>query len=252
MKDFREHFNMLLNKFKNGENFAFSRFSDGELRIMQNKELVLTNDYYKIGDKKVSGFYHPEDHKHFDPKEHQFYRQELMDAYQHLQDNYYVGLSCRCCVGDADFKQMIDWYKGDPNSNLLTWSNLWVNGNFSLFRENMIPEFSNKKIVYVLNENANIDGLPFKVEYDFRVGENCIINDYDLIDTMSNWIYEKSIEKYVFLFSASSLSNYLIHHLYKKYPNNTYIDVGTTMNNYLGMKGIRGYLSGGNRKICIW
>ena len=252
MKDFKEHFYMLFNKFKNGENFAFSRFSDGELRIMQNKELVLAGDHFKIGNKKTSGFYHPEDHKHFNPEEHQFYRQELMDSYQHLQDNYYVGLSCRCCVGEADFQQMIDWYKGDPNSNLLTWSNLWVNGNFPLFREHMIPEFSNKKIVYVLNEHANVEGLPFKVEKDFRVGENCIINDYDLIDTMSDWIGENSIENHTFLFSASSLSNFLIHHLYKRYPNNTYIDVGTTMNDYLGMKGIRGYLSGGNRKICIW
>jgi len=35
MKDFRQAFDILLNKLKSGENFAFSRFSDGELAIMK-------------------------------------------------------------------------------------------------------------------------------------------------------------------------------------------------------------------------
>jgi hypothetical protein len=252
MKDFKKHFFMLYDKFKRGENFAFSRFSDGELRIMQNKELILAADYYQIAGKKNVGRYYPEDHKHFDPNIHQFYKKELMNAYQHLQPNYFVGLSCRCCVGQADFNEMVNWYKGDPNSNLLTWSNLWVNGNFPLFQQYMIPEFLNKKIVYVLNENANINGLPFKIEKDFRIGKNCIINDYKLIDVVDEWISKNEIKNYVFLFSASSLSNFLIYQLFNKYPENTYIDIGTTLNDYLGMKGIRGYLRGGNRKNCIW
>lgn len=252
MKNYIEHFHMLYNKLKDGENFAFSRFSDGELYMMQGKEIELAQSHYQIGSRKVSSRYFPEDFKHFDPNKDEFYRQELMDAYQYLQDNYYVGLSCRCCVGQNDHQEMLDWYKGDIDSDLLTWSNLWVNGNFKLFKEYMIPEFSNHKIVYILNENANIDGLPFDVTKDFRVGTNCIINDYGLIKIVNDWIVENEIENHVFLFSASSLSNYMIHHLYKTHPNNTYIDVGTTMNNYLGMKGLRGYLMGYDDKTCIW
>ena len=252
MKDYKEHFFMLYNKLKNNENFAFSRFSDGELYMMQNKEIELAEHHYQIANLKVPQKYHEEDHKHFDPSKHQFFRRELMNAYQHLQHNYFVGLSCRCCVGVKDHQEMLDWYKGDTNSEFLTWSNLWVNGNFKLFKEYMIPEFSNHKIVYTLNENANIDGLPFDVVKDFRVGKNCIINDYGKIDEIEQWIHENQIENHVFLFSASSLSNYIIHHLYRVYPNNTYIDVGTTMNDYLGMKGLRQYIKGKNNKICIW
>ena len=44
----------------------------------------------------------------------------------------------------------------------------------------------------------------------------------------------------------------MIYELYKKYDENTYIDIGTTLNIELGMKGIRGYLTGRNKKICIW
>jgi hypothetical protein len=252
MKKFQDHFYMLLDKFKAKENFAYSRFSDGELRIMQNKELVLAQDHYKIGDQKVKAAYHPEDHKHFDPAKHQHIRKKLMDSYEHLQHNYYVGLSCRCCVGDADFHQMLRWYKGDPNSDNLTWANLWVNGNFPLFRTYMVPEFSNRKIVYIVNEKANIAGLPFHVERDFRIGENCIVNNYGMEKEIGQWIEENNVKNYVFLFSASSLSNMLIYELFKKYPDNTYIDIGTTLNDYLGMKGLRGYLTGSNRKVCIW
>ena len=50
MKHFKEHFFLLFEKLKNKEHFAFSRFSDGELFIMQNKELILADNYYKIGD----------------------------------------------------------------------------------------------------------------------------------------------------------------------------------------------------------
>ena len=44
MKDFVEHFYLLYNKLKNGEHFAFSRFSDGEMIIMKNQELVFQNE----------------------------------------------------------------------------------------------------------------------------------------------------------------------------------------------------------------
>ena len=49
MKDFTKAFDVLLNKIKNKENFAFSRFSDGELFIMQNKKLILADNYYVTG-----------------------------------------------------------------------------------------------------------------------------------------------------------------------------------------------------------
>ena len=41
MKNFREDFFKLKRKLGNKENFAFSRFSDGEMYILQNKEVVL-------------------------------------------------------------------------------------------------------------------------------------------------------------------------------------------------------------------
>ena len=251
MKTFKSHFNIFLEKIKKGENFAYSRFSDGELRIMQNIELQLDDNHFKLGNSKQSVKYHPEDHKHFIPSEHQFFRDKLMGSYRFKKENYYVGLSCRCCVGENDFKQMCDWYGGDINSDNLTWSNLFMNSNYPRFINEFVPILSDKKVVYILNENAKIDELPFEVVKDFRVGPNCIINDYNLIEEVKKWINENDIKDHVFLFSASSLSNFMIHQLFDFNEKNTYIDVGTTLNPYLGMKARRGYHNG-NNKVCIW
>jgi len=109
-----------------------------------------------------------------------------------------------------------------------------------------------EELINFCNENAKINKLPFSVEKDFRVGYNCFINNYSIIEEIKNWIDQNNISGYVFLLSASSLSNLLIHQLYKHCDTNTYIDIGTTLNHFLGIDGKRGYLTGRNRKICIW
>jgi len=124
----------------------------------------------------------------------------------------------------------------------------------------MLPEFSNHKMIFVCNEKANFNKLPFKLVKDFRVGYNAIINDYKLVEEMKDWIKEKGIENHVFIFSASSVSNYLAHQLFEFNDKNTYIDIGTTLNSYIGMDINRGYLTGywGKRKrstlnkSCVW
>ena len=257
MKDFKEHFWMFYNKISNDENFALLRFSDGELRIMQNLKLVLDKDHYVIGNQKKSGFYSNEDLKYFDPNQHSFFHNHLMESYKFKHPKYFSSISCRCCVGEKDFLQMLEWYDGDTNSDNLTWANIWVNSNYPLFVKYVIPLLKKKEkkgIIYVLNENGNINNLPFKIKKDFRVGKNCIINDYDLIGKMKDWVVKNKIKNNIFLFSASSLSNVLQYELFKIEPENIYIDVGTCFNKHLNLDGRRGYLSGGSslNKTCIW
>ena len=252
-KDFKEHFFKLFYKLKNNENFAFTRFSDGELFIMQGKELRLDKTTFTIGNKTQPGNYAPEDLKAVHPIKHSFVRDYLMLSYKFKKYNYYTGLSCRCCVGQENFNQMLDWYDGDINSEFLTWSNLLVNSNYPLFKEYMLPEFKNHNIIIIVNERSKIS-LPFPVKKVFYVGDNCIVNDMNLLLQMQTYIQKNDIHNYVFLFSASSLSNYLIYNLFKEYDDNTYIDIGTTLNEYLSLTTKRGYLSKRpeNQKVCIW
>jgi len=257
MKNFEDDFYKLLKLLKIREPFAFNRFSDGELYILQNKELILDAAQVKVGQNVTEGIYHAEDFKRFHPKEHSFHRERLVDAFRFRKINYFNGLSCRCCVGDENFQWQLDFH--DEYDENFTWANLLVNGNYAKFIHEMYPVFNEYKTVFVCNENADLSVLPFLVK-DFRVGYNAMVQDYGLIEEIKSWINENNIEGHLFLFSASSFSKMAIHQLYEFCDRNTYIDVGTTLNPFMNMRIDRTYLKSfwlGEKgsdisKICIW
>lgn len=257
MKSFREDFFKFIDKIRNNEHFAFSRYSDGEMYILQNKYLELSNGLIQIANQRQSGPYKEADFKQFDPSKHGFYQSLLVDAFKHKQPNYYKGISCSCCVGKENFDWQINLHGGDDDS--LTWANLWVNGNYPLFITQTLPLFYSKNCVFVGNENADISKFPFFVK-DFRVGYNAMINDYDKIYKIKNWIRDNNIENHVFLFSASTYSNLAIYELFKEFPNNSYIDIGTCLAPMMNMPAERGYLQAfwnyqmnqDLQRICVW
>lgn len=252
MKDFKEHFYLLNNKLKNGENFAFLRFSDGEMHLLMNRGLKIGDDWYEIDGVRKLGNYHPVNNKDLDVVEHKFFYDALKESFKFHAENYFVGISCRCCVGNANCDWQIDFRGGDDEH--LTWSNLLINGNYGRFISEMLPNFINKKVVFICNENAKLNNLPFNVVKDFRVGVNCMVNNFDISTDIIQWVEKNKIKDHLFLFSASSLSEVLIHKLFLTEKENTYIDVGTMLNQYLGIDTNRGYLKGGKtlNKICVW
>lgn len=257
-KDFKQHFWNLQKKLKAHTPFAFSRYSDGEMIVLQNKHLKLGSNKTTVNGATAGIGYSKADHKEYDPNKHEWFRERLENAYRHHQKDYFVGLSCPCCVG----KENNDWMKkirgGDDDE--LTWSNLFVNSNYPLFLTHIVPILKERHIVIVCNEIANLDGLPFDVKKDFRIGSNAMIEDIGLVKEMKTWIMKNDISDTVFLFSAASLSNILIYELFKEFPENTYLDVGTTLNPFIGLPVARNYLKGywqksGNTEIyktCIW
>ena len=258
MKSFKKHFDIIYNKIKNNENFAFIRFSDGEMFVMQNRKLELSERGTYIDDQLAGPTYTKEDYKLFDPAQHQDFKNKLIQSYQHKQDGYYVGLSCACCVGMQSYKWMKSLRGSDDEH--LTWSNLFVNSNYPLFIQNILPELLNKKIVIICNENADLSNSKFNIVKDFRISRNAMINNADIYKDISKWIEDNDIKDHVFCFSASSLTNITVYELYQKYANNTYIDIGTTLNPVFGFPLTRDYLKAywSNQdhpdlhKTCIW
>ena len=238
--DYTKDFDKLKLKLINGENFAFLRFSDGEGFILYDQYLELSDKGYNLGGSQGYAYYGKEEHKVFDPLKHSFNRQKLIESLEYTAPNYYKGIPMRDSVVafDGIFDEIIENAGGD--SEYLTFANLWNNANYPKFIEEMVPIFSDKKIVFVLNECANIEKLPFKVEKDFRIGSNCFIDNYDIIREIKMYIHENDIKDHVFLLSAASLSNLLAHQLYKKYDCNTYIDIGSTLNPMMDMTGWTG------------
>jgi hypothetical protein len=256
-KNFRGDFLLLLSKLREKEPFAFIRFSDGEQYILDNEELKLDEGLIQIGDHKQGGIYKQADFKHFDPKEHGYVRDLLVNSYLHKQHNYFKGIGCPCCNSNEYKNRQLEMVGGDSDD--LTWANLWVNGNYSAFITMVLPELYNNECVMICHKDAKIDKLPF-VKKDFRVGYNAMVNDLSVIDDIDEWIDKNQIEGKVFLFSASSFTNIAVYKLYKKYPKNTFIDIGTCLTPMMNMPTERDYLKrfwyyagGGDlNKICIW
>jgi hypothetical protein len=241
MKYKKDFFN-LLSKLRKGENFAFTRFSDGEICVMQNQELRLASDHVVVGP-KIYGFgYSEDDHKHYDPEKHEFLKDALIEAYKYKHKNYYVGGICNgCTCASQEFANWMHNLYGKVDENL-TSTNLLVNSNYPLFVQNFVPILKERKVVFICSENANLVETGFNIVKDFRVGKNCIVNDHHLAEEILNWITKEKIIDHVFLFSASSLSEVLIHKIFKQNQDNTYIDIGTTLHPYIGLDIARDYL----------
>jgi len=180
-KIFREEFSYFLDKFKSKNNFNLLRFSDGEMFILQNKEIILKSETIKVQDvvESKDGWYsdnnipRPDyDQKHFHPIKHSLFRDSLVNSF------------------------------------------LYNSSNFSNYQK--------------------------------------------YIDEVKSFISENNVNNEVFLFSASSLSNVMQYELHKSFPNNTYIDIGTTLSHEFGIPVLRGYIHDtfnnnlNNLQTCTW
>lgn len=78
MKDFTKEFDKIKDLIVNKTPFAFSRFSDGEVTVLQNNVVVLADSYFIQGDlhgddTRFNGQYLPEEQKEFYPEKHTFF-----------------------------------------------------------------------------------------------------------------------------------------------------------------------------------
>ena len=179
---------------KDKKNFAFVRFSDGELFILQNKKVILSSTQYQTGDTIGKGTYTQEEQKEFLPEKHQHFRELLLDSFVYDNKSFYKGISCRCCVGKDNFiwqlqtiynnKEKVQNAALAEYSNL-TWSNLFLNNNYKYYIENIVPLFSQFDVYLIVNEMADITTLPFysNIKQDFRVGSSGEVYSYSADDS---------------------------------------------------------------------
>lgn len=228
-KNFNNDLKVIFDSLVKKEKFSFSKYADGEFAILINKNITNCDNWT------------------FNPITDKKYRDELLHSFRYNEVGYYVGISCPCCVGDNDTKWMRD--NVGVRAENLTWANIFVNGNYMFFKDNFIPEFKNHDIVIVANEHANIGNLPFKVNEHIKISGTAWKDNFDLLDTLPKKEYSNKL----FLFCAGPLGNMLAARMWEHNKNNTYMDIGSTLNGYL-VGANRGYLRGANtlNKICIW
>ena len=242
MKSYKKEFDKLLNLVKSETPFAFSRFSDGEVTVLRNKTVVLAEDHFIQGDihgsnKIYANSYMPEEQKSFIPEENKKQHCKLIDAFLFKKENYIKGKPGKNSLDCGESWKFCTELYGTEDWENLSFSNVMINGNYSRFINEMLPLFTQRDIVLVANENSKLDKLPFDVKKFFSIGTNCMVNDFDLPEKISEWIKENNISNHLFLFSAASLSNFLCYDLFKNHDNNQYMDIGSSLGPLLQLEG---------------
>lgn len=228
MKTFREEIEKIYKMLSLGKKFSFSKYADGEWSIMLGKHL--NNKEFGFG--------------FFD----RFYRNKLIESIKFKDENYFVGISCFCCQGENYFK-MKDFSEQDENH--LTFANIFVNSNYTFYKEKFIDEYKKRDIILIANKNSKIENLPFKLYKFYPVGFSAWKKNYNLIEEIKKENYSDKL----FLFACGPFGNLLAHQLWESNKNNTYIDIGSTLNPWLESEGFKRdyYIDGENsKKICIW
>lgn len=238
MKTFQDELFFFLEKIEKNEPFSLSRFGDGELAIIRDESIDLSE--------KFNG-----EHKYVKgEKKYQPARERLIESLTWECDGYYVGIPCRCCVGDKKHDDLRKQYFN--NEKHLTWANIFVNANYHNFRKYFLKAISGKDIYFIGNKNAKIENINIEIKKHFKVGKNSWINDLDIIEDVKK--DANNNKNVVFLFAAGVLSNIAVRELHEYNNKNFYIDIGSTLDVDLDLGETRLYLKGGQtlNKICVW
>lgn len=226
-KSYSQDISILHQAIRDKEHISFSKFCDGEWAVLSN---------HSINNKEFW----------FDPnsEKDQFKRRSLMNAFRYKSDRYFVGITCVKVFGQHTHKLMKQ-VSGQTEDHL-TWADIWVNSNYPYYVENIIPLFSERPVIIFCNENGHIENLPFKPKMVFPLKHNAWEYNWNLIDEAKSYI-STGIRDSIFLFCCGPFGNILCHQLTDYEPNNTYLDIGSTLNPYLKSAGFeRDYYLGNN------
>jgi hypothetical protein len=230
MKIFKEEIQKLFNRLKSKTSFSFSKYADGEWMAM-NQIPVFNGEFRSdTSEKSLKSI------------------QLLRKSFRYRHPDYYVGISCPCCQGQSHYDMKMASGQDEVN---LTFANIFVNSNYEFYKSNFIPEYKNWSVNLIANEKSDISKLPFTVKRFYPIKVNAWVENLELIDELK----KLNTKNELYLFSAGPFGNILAHQLWDNNNENTYIDIGSTLNPWLGFEGFkRGYLYGSDdlNKICIW
>ena len=231
MKDFKEEFYRIFNLFQKNDSFLWGKAADGELLAIENQ--YVDNSEF-----------------HNDSSVPQSRRDELLKSLQYKHDKFYLGVICPCCCNrDGRSERMKDLAGQDFEH--LSYANLFVNSNYSSYKEFFMNSYSKHDVHLVCHESSRIDELPFTPEAVYKIGKNAWVNNYSLIKEMQ----DLNLKNKLILFAAGPFGNILGHNLFQSHPHNRILDIGSTLNPWLKSEGFqRDYYTGGqfSKTTCVW
>jgi len=213
--------------------FSFVRFSDGEIEILRNHNLSIMKNFTEYRGRFFKNNFPTFDQKSFHPNSQQFIRRDLLATALFKNEFYFKGVPARHNGMLADREFMLRLH-GGADSNI-TFSDLFMNSNFLMARERFFPSvFSNfEKIAVIGNWRSELKG-PLAEALLIKIPDNFFSNYSEVL--MDTYFQLKTLPEFsLVLASASSLSNILGYRLHVSRPDLTFIDVGTSLNDLLGL-----------------
>jgi len=203
-----DHLDSILQKIKNGTKFGLIRPSDGEYSILNNKTLTNLDSWTFTEGGKL--------------------RQDLLEAVKTIDPNLYIGIPCNTCNKEWNCTDKIynDFIKLGVQLNQRTYANIFGNSNWKTFTDFMK---SYEKRFYIITSGQAQSSLPIKERYYI---DPFLVNNWDSqcsseTQRLLNFISDKKNE--LICFSAGPLSKIWIPLCMKANPNNTYLDVGASL-----------------------
>lgn len=219
--------------------FTFIRFSDGEMEILRNNKLFIGDGKVQWSKGEVLFPYPDFDRKDFVPDRDQAFRHMLTESAVHRSNSYLKGVPAQHNRADRDRDWMIELNGGILQG--LTFADLFINSNFRRFRSEFLPALVARDDVAVL---GNFRMEPRKLNENWKhvkIQDN-FIPDFELVLESAMEALEKLPHGYIILASASSLSNVAGFKLNSVRPDLTFIDIGTSLHDLMGLtSGIREY-----------
>lgn len=241
MNNFNEELWMFFEKLSNKENFALCRFGDGELTVINAEDF----DMIGVGNEDEFSYFNNDN-------KYESSRNLLVKSFTSNMVGYYKGIPCHCCVLKDIAKEIFHQIKTKDN---LTWANIFVNGNYADFNNYLPSILEDRSVIMVSHKKTNVKSLPFKVIEHITIDSNAWIDSLEKLQNIKDVIEVYELSDVVVLIAGGPFANIAIHELWTWNQNNTYLDIGSTLDPYLFGKPTRQYHACNNpmhHKQCIW
>ena len=239
-QDFRKDFFEILRMVVEADSMALSRYADGEANVLKNSTIGNKDGWLYEKDKNL------------------IFRADLRKSLICTDPAYLYGISCTCC--DKENHDFLLSQLKTTRGNL-TYSNIFVNSNFPLFKEHFFKTLliSKKDIVICTNKKAKIRRLEevIPVKGFIPIPGNCVIyweKNREYIRALLD-LKGSTYKNTIFLFAVGPLSEILIHELWLVNSHNIMLDIGSSLDPILFKRKSRNYhFDNGefSQKVCAW
>lgn len=222
--DFFGDFDFFTKKINSGEPFAFARYADGEVKLMKgdpvgkNTQAFTVDGWGSTGGNTLLG-------------------EELNQSMNHEESNYYYAISA-----PTDSFSDFEFLNRKIKNGNRTFVNLWINANYKKMKD--FYESLDKEVWVVCNQEGVGKNFPFKANV-IPFPDDCItfweLNSHSYMSSLIELFGEGS-GKTLFI-SAGPASEAIIHRLYQKNSGHQYIDVGSSIDEYVHGRETRPYMN---------